>query len=63
MWTAESLDTHEGWARAHDRRSRCALPECPNERAGDEPLCHACALDAELFDRDARWDQHRARRV
>jgi hypothetical protein len=63
MPSAEMLDTHAGWAAAQQRLRRCARPDCPNEReSGAEDLCFTCALEAELFDRDARWEGIAARR-
>jgi hypothetical protein len=58
MRTAEVLETAGGWAAAHERR-RCAQPDCENERGAERHprgLCPACALDAELFDRESRWE-------
>lgn len=59
MRTAEVLETRGGWAAAQERRRRCAQPDCPNERGADghpRGFCPACALDAELFDRESRWE-------
>jgi hypothetical protein len=62
MRTAETPDTHAEWAAAHDRRRRCARPDCPHEREDAQSLCFTCTLEAELFDRDARWASAAARR-
>ena len=56
MRTVERLDTHAAWAAAHQQRRQCARPECANEREEAQSLCLACVLEAELFDRDARWE-------
>jgi hypothetical protein len=63
MRTAERLNTHAAWVAAQEQRRVCARPECDNERSWDglgggsmtTELCFGCALEAELFDRDARW--------
>jgi hypothetical protein len=63
MPSAETLDTHAGWAAAQERRRRCSRPDCVNDReSADEGLCFTCVLEAELFDRDARWEGIAARR-
>jgi len=66
MRTGEALDTPEAWAAAHERRRRCARADCANERLPVEEgadYCFACTLEAELFDRDARWAGSLARPV
>jgi hypothetical protein len=57
MRTAERLDTHASWAAAQERRRLCATPDCTNPRQPEEAgaLCLGCTLEAELFDREARW--------
>ena len=58
MPTADVLGAPGGWAAAHERRRRCAQPGCPNDRDADgDPrgFCPACALDADMFDRESRW--------
>jgi len=61
MRTAEPLETHAAWVAAQEERRLCARPGCGNargeERGGGSTtgLCFGCALEAELFDRDARW--------
>jgi hypothetical protein len=61
MRTVERLDTFAGWVAAQAQRRLCARPECGKERLPDRgsmatvDLCFGCALEAELFDREARW--------
>jgi hypothetical protein len=64
MPTVDPMDTHAAWAAAQERRRLCARAGCGNERhpehgaGGAGPsadLCPGCALEAELFDREARW--------